>query len=83
MISNFWNKYQAAVKQWLHDEFKVPAEKETNPKLKELKMAEYNKIQNAYTETLNEEINRRATERGERRISLCLPGSYYDKPLQR
>ncbi|KAF6027238.1 TDO2 [Bugula neritina] len=66
---NFWNKYQAAVKQWLHDEFKAPAEKETNPNLKELKMAEYNKIQNAYTETLNEDNYRRATERGERRIS--------------
>jgi len=45
---NFWNKYQAAVKQWLHDEFKAPAEKETNPNLKELKMAEYNKIQVRY-----------------------------------
>uniref|UniRef100_A0A1I8FS44 Tryptophan 2,3-dioxygenase n=1 Tax=Macrostomum lignano TaxID=282301 RepID=A0A1I8FS44_9PLAT len=54
----FWEEYKMAVERMLHEEYLLPAERETDPSLKQLKMADYKKQLDAFHSIDNLEAER-------------------------
>uniref|UniRef100_A0A1I8H7W9 Tryptophan 2,3-dioxygenase n=1 Tax=Macrostomum lignano TaxID=282301 RepID=A0A1I8H7W9_9PLAT len=65
----FWEEYKMAVERMLHEEYLLPAERETDPSLKQLKMADYKKQLDAFHSIDNLEVYNSYIEKGERNFS--------------
>ncbi|CAG5128211.1 unnamed protein product, partial [Candidula unifasciata] len=52
---HFWDLYKRSVQRWLQDMLLIPAQKETDEKVKETLLAEYKKQQESFESILDEE----------------------------
>ncbi|CAG5133808.1 unnamed protein product [Candidula unifasciata] len=83
---NFWELYKRSVNMWLHDMLQTPAEKETDPKAKEILFEEYKKQKESFDSILDEDKYNASVARGDRRIShqafkgALLISLYHDQP---
>ncbi|KAK3575936.1 hypothetical protein CHS0354_001138, partial [Potamilus streckersoni] len=83
---NFWSKYQAAVTNYLNENYLYPAQKETDKMQQETMMAEYKKSVDTFQSVFNPETHQTFRDRGERRLShkafqgLLMISLYRDEP---
>lgn len=83
---NFWQKYEAAVDRWIDKEYHVPAMEETNPTIRQTKLASFEKQKGAFESIRNVEKYNELREHGERRLShkafqgAILISLYRDEP---
>lgn len=66
---NFWKKYEEAVDCWLEESIRKPAQKENDPKKREILMMEYTKQKESFDSIFSEELHSKYVERGERNLS--------------
>lgn len=66
---NFWERYKTAVYQWIENDWHTPYMEETDPKQKEILLAEYNKQKDSFESVFTAEKYNVYVERGERRIN--------------
>lgn len=66
---NFWGRYKAAVYEWIEHDWYRPYQEETDPKQKEILLAEYNKQKDSFESIFTPERYNVYVERGERRIN--------------
>nr|QMT62772.1 tryptophan 2,3 dioxygenase [Doryteuthis pealeii] len=66
---NFWKKYEEAVDCWLEESIRKPAQKENDPKKREILMMEYAKQKESFDSIFSEELHSKYVERGERNLS--------------
>jgi len=66
---NFWEKFKNAAKQWIRNTFEIPADEESDPDIKELKIAEYDKQRKTFETIFDEEIYNKEVKCGARRFS--------------
>lgn len=83
---NFWKKYDLAVNQWLQTEYYSPAMEESDPDVRLVKMAAYEKQKGAFQSILEVDKYNEFLQRGERRMShkafqgALLISLYRDEP---
>ena len=66
---NFWERYKAAVYQWIEHDWHRPYQEETDPRQKEILLAEYYKQKDSFESIFTPERYNVYVERGERRIN--------------
>lgn len=66
---NFWERYKAAVYQWIENDWHRPYMQETDPKQKEILLAEYNKQKESFESVFTAEKYNVYVAKGERRIN--------------
>lgn len=82
----FWEFYKHSVKRWLSDAFLEPAQAETDDKVKETMMADYQKQKESYESIFEADRYNLEVQRGERRLShrafqgAMLISLYRDEP---
>ncbi|XP_059163164.1 tryptophan 2,3-dioxygenase-like isoform X2 [Physella acuta] len=83
---HFWDLYKRSVERWLQDVLLIPAENETDEKVKLNLMEEYKKQRESFESILDEEKYSSSIARGDRRLShqgfkgALLISLYHDQP---
>ncbi|CAL1539765.1 unnamed protein product [Lymnaea stagnalis] len=83
---HFWDLYKRSVERWLQDLLYIPAQKETDEKIKQSLIEEYKKQKESFDSILDEDKYNASVARGDRRLShqafkgALLISLYHDQP---